>query len=97
MASMVSEGVGQGNHAHFHRRYIEIAEDGIDLPCDDGGWDIVHRAHRAGVLHGHSGNDARTIDAERRECLEVGLNASSATTIGTGNSHAYGHECRTAV
>ena len=42
------------------------------------------------VLCRQSGDDRRTVDAKRRKCLEIGLNAGAARRVGTGDGQRDG-------
>ena len=46
---------------------------------------VVDAGDAAGVLRGQRGDDRRAIDAERRKCLEVGLDAGAAARIRAGD------------
>src|SRR5690606_38288832 len=55
-----------------------------DLGGDDVGADILDGAHAERVLRRDGGNHARAVDAERREGLEVRLDAGAAAAVGAG-------------
>src|SRR5262245_23932061 len=81
------DGRGLRQHADFHRSNIEIGKHRIDLRPDKIGRDIVDGAHTPGVLGGQRRDDRSSIDAERRESLEIGLDARAAARIRTRNGN----------
>src|SRR5262249_52816211 len=69
-------------HADLHRVDLQIGEHRVDLRGDERRWHIVNAGHAQRVLGGERGDHARAIDAERRESLEVSLDAGAAAGIG---------------
>src|SRR5262249_52695954 len=58
---------------------------GVDLRGDEGGRQLMDGGDAAGAL-GRQRRDRRgAIDAERREGLEIGLNAGTAAGVGAGD------------
>jgi hypothetical protein len=76
---------GLAQHADLDRIDANVAEDRLDLGGDDGIRDRMHVGHDAGVLRGDGADHACAIDAERGKCLEIGLDARAATTVGACN------------
>ena len=48
----------------------------------------MDRPHAARILSGERSDHARGVDAERRECLEIGLNPGAAARIGAGDGQS---------
>ncbi|MCY1297209.1 hypothetical protein D9M70_466400 [compost metagenome] len=70
-----------GHHADLNRAYCEIRKHRMDLSCDNGWRDILNGRDPAGVLRGDGRDHAGTIDAERRERLQIRLDTGTATGI----------------
>src|SRR5262249_58633668 len=49
---------------------------------------VVDRAHALGVLRRERGDDRGAVDAERRERLEIGLDAGAAAGVRAGNGQS---------
>jgi hypothetical protein len=58
---------------------------------DDRRRDRVDGVDAEGVLHGHGGDGARRIAAQRGDGLDVGLHARPATGIGAGDGEHAAH------
>ena len=69
-------------HADLHRAHVEIGEHGVDLRGDEVGRHVVDGGHAPGVLRGQRGDHRGAVDAERREGLQIGLDAGAAAGIG---------------
>ena len=62
---------------------VEIGEHRVDLRGDEIRRHVVDAGDALGVLRGQRGDHRRAIDAERREGLQVGLDARAAAGIRT--------------
>src|SRR5581483_9270794 len=84
---------GARHHADLHGADLQVGEHSIHLRRDELRRDIGDSADAFGVLRGKRRDDRGAVDSERRERLEIGLDAGSAAGIraryGDGNrSHA---------
>ena len=76
---------------------LDVAGDGLDLGRHDVGGDGRDRRDADRVLRGDGGDGARAVDAERRERLQVGLDARAAARIAAGNRQDGPHRRVTAT
>jgi hypothetical protein len=80
-----------GEHADLHGIDADIVENGVELCRDERRIGRVDGRDAARVLRGECGDDARAVGAERRERLEVGLDARAAARIGAGDREDVGN------
>ena len=73
------------DHADLHRLHVEVGEHRIDLRGDEIRRRVVDAGHALRVLRGQRGDDGGTVDAERGERLQVGLDAGAAAGIRAGD------------
>ena len=73
-----SDYVGVGQHADLDRVQTDIVDQGLELGSDEVCWYDVHSGNATGVLCGQSCDDSRAVGAQRRECLEVCLDAGTS-------------------
>src|ERR1700674_2144185 len=78
---------GRGaEHADLHRTDREIAAHRVDLRGDESRRHHFDRGDALRVLRGQRGDRGCAIDAERRERLEVRLDAAAAAGSGAGDA-----------
>src|SRR5262249_31617728 len=70
-----------GHHPDLDRADIEIGKNRVHLRGDEIRRHVVDRGHAFGVLRRERGDDRGAVDAERRERLEISLDAGAATRI----------------
>src|SRR5262249_3794114 len=73
------------HHSYLDRADIEIGKDGVHLRGDEVRWHVVDGAHPPRVLRRQRADDRGAIDAERRECFEISLDAGAAARIRAGD------------
>src|ERR1700722_528783 len=72
-------------HADLNRRNSEVVKHHLDLCPNDSDWRVVDRQHPARIVRGERSDHSRGVDAERRECLKIGLNPGAAARIRAGD------------
>ena len=72
-------------HADLDRRHANVVENGVDLAGQELGRRDVNRGDAPRVLRGQRGQDGHAVAAERRERLEIGLDAGTAAGIRSGD------------
>ena len=77
-------------HADLHGRDVDVGEDGVDLGREERGRGHVDGRDAAGVLGRQRGQGRHAVAAERREGLEVGLDAGAAARVGACNGKDVG-------
>jgi hypothetical protein len=82
---------GRRQHPDLDRVGADIRQHGIDLSRHELGRDVEHAVNAQGVLGGQRGDHRGAEDPERRERLEVCLDAGAATGIGAGDGQRCGH------
>ena len=82
--------IGIGEHANLHGVDADVVENGVELSGDKRRVGRMDGRHDARVLRGEGGNDGQTVSAERRERLEVGLDARAAAGVGAGDGEDVG-------
>ena len=68
-------------HTDFNSGYIEVVEDGIDLPDDEVNGDVVNAVDASGILVDDGSYCRCGIASERGNGLYVGLNASPTARV----------------
>jgi len=76
---------GVGEHADLDCVEADIGDQGLELLGDELRWYHVHSGHALGVLCGEGRDHGRAVDAQRREGLEVGLDAGTAGGVAAGD------------
>src|SRR5438034_370391 len=74
-----------GDHPDLDRADIEIGKNRVHLRGDELRRHVVDRAHALGVLRRERGDDRGAVDAERRERLEISLDAGATARIRAGD------------
>ena len=75
-------GLRVAQHTGLGRRDVKVARDGLVLRANEIGRDRQHAGDADGILRGEGRHDARPIHAQRRERLQIGLQACAARRIG---------------
>ena len=75
------DGGGATEHAGLRRRDRQIGEHRIELRADEARVDVQDRVHGRGVLRGERRHDARAVDPEGVERLQVRLKTRGASRI----------------
>jgi hypothetical protein len=70
-----TDDVGVGKHADLDHVEPDIGHQRLELLDDELRWYDVHSGHAPGVLGGQSRDHGRAVGAQRRERLEVCLDA----------------------
>src|SRR5450759_51373 len=73
-----TDDAGVGEHADLDCVETDIGDQGLELLGDELRWYHVHSGHALGALCGEGRDHGRAVDAQRREGLEVGLDAGTA-------------------
>lgn len=88
----IADGIGdlahqgnRGEHPCLDRGRRQILGEGVELRGDHEAWHRVHGAHAVSILRCERDDDAGPEYPELLKCLEVGLNAGTATGIGPGD------------
>ena len=81
---------GAREHADLHRVDGEVGKHGVDLRGDEVRRHVVDAGDAQRVLRGQRGDHGGAVDAERREGLEVRLDAGAAAEVRAGNGDCNG-------
>ena len=73
-------------HAGLGRVDSDVVDNGPHLSAHEGRRDEVDLFHPGGVLGSQGGNRRHAVRAERRERLEVGLDAGATARVGAGDA-----------
>jgi len=73
-----TDDAGVGQHPDLDGVETDIGDQGLELPDHEIRWYHVHSGHAQGALCGEGRDHGRAVDAQRRERLEVGLDAGTA-------------------
>jgi hypothetical protein len=85
-----ADDVRRGEHAGLHGGDGEVVQHRLDLCDDERRGYRVHTGDAAGVLRGEGGDGTGTEHAERRERLQIGLDAGTAAGVRAGDGHGDG-------
>ena len=89
-------GVRIANHPDFDRVHANVADDCANLVNHHLRWNHVHRIDAQRILRGNGGHRRHRMAAKHRHRLDIRLNPSAATAVGTGDNQyagcrAFGH------
>ena len=82
--------LGAGEHPRLDGSRMQVGEYRVDLGSDDVQRQLLDGRHRDRVLSGDRCDRAGAVDAQRRERLEVRLDAGSAARVGAGDGQRNG-------
>ena len=72
-------------HAELDGIDADVLDHRLDLRLQEGRRHAVDARHAERVLRGQRGDGRHAVAAERREGLEVGLDAGAAAAVGAGD------------
>src|SRR5665811_270387 len=77
-------------HADLDGVEADVSDQGLELLGDEIRWYHIHSGDAQGALCGEGGDHGGAVDAQRRERLEVGLDAGTAGRVAAGDGQCDG-------
>lgn len=81
---------GGKQHAGLDRVRAEFGKHGFELLSHERGRGRLNGAHAAWILRRETGDHRGAVDSQRRERVEVGLDARAAAAVRTGDGQGDG-------